>query len=200
MGTESTSPTHYTWLYFALMTVACWGTYGILLHTGITHMARGGGDPWAVRFKAYLFVGLAYFLTAVLVPLFLLMLKGDAWTNYPGKGMSWSLIAGVAGAMGAFGVLLAFGFRGTPPVVMSIVFAGAPIVNAVISLILHPPAGGWRGLNWKFVVGILLAALGATLVTKFKPAPAPAKSPAQAAASAGEGGSTAQPGATSAGH
>ena len=39
-------------------------------------------------------------------------------------------------------VLLAFGARGTPPVVMSIVFAGAPIVNAAYSIWQHPPAGG----------------------------------------------------------
>ena len=33
------------------------------------------------------------------------------------------------GAIGAFGVLLAFGAKGTPAVVMSIVFAGAPVVS-----------------------------------------------------------------------
>ena len=45
-------------------------------------------------------------------------------------GMVWSLIAGIVGALGAFGVLLAFGAKGTPAVVMAIVFAGAPVVNA----------------------------------------------------------------------
>lgn len=51
--------------------------------------------------------------------------------------MGWSMLAGIAGAAGAFGVQLAFGARGTPAVGMSIVFAGAPIVNAVCSLILR---------------------------------------------------------------
>jgi drug/metabolite transporter (DMT)-like permease len=83
--------------------------------------------------------------------------------------MNLSLLAGTVGAIGAFGVLLAFGAKGTPAVVMSIVFAGAPIVNAVVSLILHPPSGGWGSLNWQFVLGIALAALGGCLVTFFKP-------------------------------
>ncbi|MCZ6634915.1 MAG: hypothetical protein O7G87_16055, partial [bacterium] len=75
----------------------------------------------------------------------------------------------IVGAIGAFGVLLAFGAKGTPAVVMSIVFAGAPMVNAVVSLVLHPPSGGWGSLNWRFVLGILLAAVGGCLVTLFKP-------------------------------
>ena len=79
-------------------------------------------------------------------------------------------------AAGAFGVLLAFGARGTPPVVMSIVFAGAPVVNAVAALLLQPPAGGWRAVRWPFFAGILLAALGGCLVTLYKPNPAPSPS------------------------
>lgn len=167
-----------TWLLFALLTVASWGVYGVFLHTGQTNM--GGGDPATARYKAFLFVGLAYFLTAVLAPLALLMMKGAAWSGYTTKGMSWSLIAGIVGAIGAFGVLLAFGAGGKPGVVMSIIFAGAPIVNAIVSLALHPPAGGWAKVPVPFFAGILLAALGGFLVTYFKPAPPPPKpAPAQ---------------------
>jgi drug/metabolite transporter (DMT)-like permease len=108
--------------------------------------------------------------------------KGANW-HYPLKGFSWSLLAGAVGAAGALGVLLAFGARGTPAVVMSIVFAGAPIVNAVVGLLLHPPAGGWAKLPLPFILGILLAATGGALVTWYKPAPAPAK-PSVAAAPA----------------
>jgi drug/metabolite transporter (DMT)-like permease len=159
-----------TWLVFALMTVVCWGLYGVLLHNGQTAMA----DPVNGRYKAFLFVGLAYFLTAVLAPLGLLLARQASW-SYPAKGMTWSLVAGILGAAGAFCVLLAFGARGAPAAVMSIVFAGAPIVNAVYSLATHPPAGGWGSLRWQFVAGILLAALGGCLVTLYKPAPGPAK-------------------------
>jgi len=151
------------WLAFALMTVVCWGAYGILLHGGVMAM----GDPQHGRFKAFLFVGLAYFVTAVLAPLFLLWRGGASWT-FPSKGLALALIAGILGAVGALGVLLAFGAKGSPVVVMSIVFAGAPIVNAATALVLH---GGWRNMRWQFMVGILMAALGGCLVTFFKPAP-----------------------------
>ena len=87
---------------------------------------------WTYRF--FLFVGIAYFLTAVLAPLFLLMGKGAAFSGYTSAGSIWSLVAGIAGAIGAFGVLLAFGAKGSPSVVMSIVFAGAPVLNALVSL------------------------------------------------------------------
>ena len=177
---ENTQGPGLTWLLFALLTVVSWGVYGVFLHTGQTSMG-GGGDPSVARYKAFLFVGLAYFLTAVLAPLFLLMLKGAAWSGYTAKGMSWSLIAGIVGAMGAFGVLLAFGAGGKPGVVMSIVFAGAPVVNAVYSLYLHPPAGGMSKVPAPFYLGIALAALGGFLVTYFKPAPpAPKAKPIQA--------------------
>lgn len=159
-----------TWLAFALMTVATWGVYGVFLHSGQMAM----GDPVNGRYKAFLFVGLAYFLTAVLAPLALLALNGATW-QFPLKGMSWSLLAGIVGAAGAFCVLLAFGARGTPSVVMSIIFAGAPVVNAVVALLMHPPAGGWSSLRWQFVAGILLAALGGCLVTLYKPGSPPPK-------------------------
>lgn len=163
----------YAWLLFALLAVAAWGGYGILLHSGQIGMA----DPVNGRYKAFLFVGVAYFLTAVLAPLGLLLARGSSF-SFPRAGMLWSLLAGLAGAAGAFGVLLAFGARGTPPVVMSIVFAGAPIVNAVVALVLQPPAGGFGGIRWPFVAGIVLAALGGCLVTLYKPNPAPISHPA----------------------
>jgi drug/metabolite transporter (DMT)-like permease len=159
------------WLAFALMTVVSWGLYGAFLHTGQLGMA----DPVNGRYKAFLFVGLAYFLTAVLAPLLVLKLQGATWT-FPAKGAIWSLIAGSVGAAGAFCVLLAFGAKGTPAVVMTIVFAGAPIVNALYTTILHPPAGGWGTIRWQFYVGLLLAVIGAGLVTLYKPAPGPAPS------------------------
>lgn len=158
-----------TWLAFALMTVAAWGLYGVLLHTGQVGMA----DPVNGRYKAFLFVGLAYFLTAVLAPAGVLLLRGASW-SFPVAGLSWSLLAGLAGAAGAFCVLLAFGAKGSPATVMTIVFAGAPIINATIALMLHPPQGGLRSIPLPFFAGILLAVTGAALVTTYKPKPASA--------------------------
>src|ERR1041385_7423949 len=157
------------WLVFALMTVASWGVYGIFLHTG----QMGMKDAVNGRYKAFLFVGLAYFLTAVLAPLIILLMRGADW-NYPKGGMLWSLIAGIAGALGAFCVLLAFGAKGTPAVVMSIVFAGAPVVNALVSIWQHPPDAGISSIKPQFFLGIALAALGGCLVTYYKPAAGPA--------------------------
>jgi drug/metabolite transporter (DMT)-like permease len=164
------------WLIFALMTVVSWGVYGIFLHTG----QLGMKDPINGRYKAFLFVGIAYFLTAVLAPLVTLLVRGADW-NYPKGGMWWSLLAGIVGAIGAFCVLLAFGAKGTPSVVMAIVFAGAPIVNAAVSILQHPPQGGWSSIKPQFYLGILLAALGGCLVTYYKPNSAPPKSQASAA-------------------
>ncbi len=161
------------WLIYALLTVAAWGLYGIFLHNG----QLGMGDAVNGRYKAFLFVGIAYFITAVLAPLALLAARGASWT-FPASGLWWSLIAGTVGAIGAFGVLLAFGAKGTPAVVMSIVFAGAPVVNAMVAVLLHPPAGGWGSVRWQFFAGIVLAALGGCLVTLYRPNPAPPKPPA----------------------
>jgi len=160
------------WLMFSLMTVAFWGLYGIFLHKG----AMGMADQQFGRYKAFLVVGIAYFLVAVLAPLVLLKASG-ASLSMPGKGFWWALIAGTVGALGALGVLLAFGAGGKPPAVMSIIFAGAPVVNAVVALALHPPAGGLGTLRWQFFLGIVLAAVGGCLVTMYKD-PKPASPPA----------------------
>lgn len=169
MESSVSNPHGLTWLTFALMTVASWGVYGIFLHSGQTAMA----DSINGRYKAFLFVGIAYFLTAIVGPIAILLAKGADW-SFPQAGIWWSLLAGLVGAAGAFCVLLAFGAKGSPAVVMSIVFAGAPIVNAVVALLWHPPAGGLSALRWQFVAGILLAALGGCLVTLYKPPPAAA--------------------------
>lgn len=165
------------WLAFALATVAAWGLYGVLLHLGQLGMA----DPDNGRIKAFLCVGVAYVLVAVLAPLGLLFTAKASWV-YPAKGLVFSTLAGVAGAVGALCVLLAFGAKGNPAVVMSIVFAGAPVVNAVVALLVHPPAGGWASLRWQFVAGIVLAALGGLLVMRYRPMPAPAHPSAPPAA------------------
>jgi hypothetical protein len=77
-------------------------------------------------------------------------------------------------------VLLAFGAKGTPAVVMSIVFAGAPIVNAIVAIWQHPPPGGFSSIKPQFYLGIILAALGGCLVTLYKPG-APVAKPQPAA-------------------
>jgi drug/metabolite transporter (DMT)-like permease len=179
MMTDNSSSTNSAWLMFSLLTVFSWGVYGVFLHKGQMGMA----DPANGRYKAFLFVGVAYFITAVLAPLAVLMMN-KAVFSFPAKGLWWSLIAGIVGAIGAFGVLLAFGAKGTPAVVMAIVFAGAPVVNAIYSIVEHPPAGGWGSIKPQFYLGIAMAALGGCLVTFYKPAPTPPAKAKVAAVSA----------------
>jgi len=172
--TSPSGPSSYTWLGFALLTVAFWGLYGVLLHGGVAAL-QPKSDPNA-RYKAFLFVGIAYFLTAVLAPALVLLIKGADWGWLGnGKAVSFSLLAGIVGAGGAFCVLLAFGAAPKPtaryvPVVMSIIFAGAPVVNAVAAYLWHPPEGGLSAVRWQFGLGIVLAAFGGMLVTLYKPA------------------------------
>ncbi len=191
MPPQTSASPSYTWILFSFLTVACWGVYGVYLHKGQMAMA----DPANGRWKAFLFVGFAYFLVAVLAPLVMLRLSGKPGaTNffaYPGPGQMWSLIAGIVGAVGAFGVLLAFGAApgATPqerasyvPVVMAIIFAGAPIVNAFVSMYMtHGPEGSTFQIKPQFWLGIVCAALGGSLVALYKPNPvAPPKAPAAA--------------------
>lgn len=169
------------WLLFALMTVVSWGVYGILLHKGQVLM----GDPVNGRYKAFLFVGVAYFVVAILGPLLVLKSAGASW-KFTAGGINWSFVAGVAGAIGAFTTLLALGaaFKGRvanpPAVVMSIVFSGAPIVNALVSIWLDRLAGKHYALPVPFLAGIVMAAVGGFMVVKFKPAAPPEKPAAPA--------------------
>ena len=168
------------WYAWALLTVICWGTYGVCMHTGSASMVGPEKqNAEHARIMAFLWVGLAYFLTAVIAPLIILKLKGgpiDFWA-YPAQGWKWSLIAGILGAIGALGVLLAFGAAPNPPgpgiyvpIVMSIIFAGAPIVNAIVNTTKE---GNWPYVKAPFILGIFLAALGGYLVTKNPPKPPP---------------------------
>jgi len=184
MPTAEADQSSMMWLIYALLTVVMWGLYGVFLHTGQVAM----GDPINGRYKAFLFVGVAYFIVAVLAPIGMILASGADW-KFTADGMTWSLLAGIVGAVGAFGVLLAFGTKGSPVVVMSIIFAGAPVVNAIVVICTHPPAGGFTGLRWQFLLGIALAAIGGCLVTLYKPPPA---AKPDSATISGQPGSTTQ--------
>ncbi len=160
------------WLIFALMTVATWGVYGVLLHKGRGNMPMGPEATHA-GLKAFLFVCIAYALIGVAAGA-LLKLRGSNW-SFTSSGVQWSLVAGVAGAIGAFTLVLALGaaaqiYKGAAAAaVMPIVFAGAPIVNTTVAMVLHPPAGGLKSLPVPFMLGCVLAAIGAFLVAKYAP-------------------------------
>ncbi|HAV63184.1 MAG TPA: hypothetical protein DCY13_12560 [Verrucomicrobiales bacterium] len=171
MADNSTSP-GLAWLYYALMTVVAWGVYGVILHKGRGHMPMGPETPHA-GLKAFLFVCIAYAIIGI-VSAVLLKLRGSNW-SFTNQGVSWSFVAGAAGAAGAFTLVLALGaaapiYKGAAAAaVMPIVFAGAPVINTITAMLLHPPQGGFRSLPVPFLVGCVLAAAGAFMVARFAP-------------------------------
>lgn len=146
------------WIIFALGAVICWGMYGPTLHTGQMKL----GNP----LRALLCVGVAYFLVGVLVPLASLSAQGQL-NNFNAGGVTWATVGGALGALGAVCIIWAFRNGGLPHYVMPLVFGGAPLVNVLISMALHPPKTSPNPLLY---VGYLLAAGGAFLVLRFKPA------------------------------
>ncbi len=146
------------WMLFVVGGFLAWGAYVPMIHAG--QVALKGG-----ALRAFLCVGVAYFLTAVLVPLALLAGKMEPW-EWTGKGVGLALAGGVLGATGALCVILALKTGGTPLVVAPLIFAGAPVVNALVSMAWHRPKAAPEPL---FYVGLCLAALGAFLVLRFRP-------------------------------
>jgi hypothetical protein len=161
-----------TWLTFALLTVLSWGVYGVILHKARGYMPMGSETPHA-GLKAFLFVCVAYALIGVIAAL-VLKVRGSDW-SLTSTGISWSLVAGIAGALGALTLVLALGaaapiYKGAAAAaVMPIVFAGAPVVNTITAMIIHPPEGGLKALPMPFIAGCLLAVGGAFLVAKYAP-------------------------------
>jgi uncharacterized membrane protein len=145
------------WLWFVLGAVLSWGTYGVALHKGQVAL----GNP----LRALLCVGVAYFLIAVLVPLAGLVGQGQL-KGFSSEGTTTATLAGVLGALGAVCIIWAFKAGGTPTYVMPLVFGGAPLVNVLVSMALHPPKQAPSPLLY---VGFLLAAAGAGMVLYFKP-------------------------------
>lgn len=147
------------WLLFVVAAALFWGAYVPVLHEGQNLLNRGS-------LRAFLCVGVAYFFTAVVIPLVLLLGPRMEPFEFNAKGVSMATFAGVLGAAGALGVILALKTGGSPLYVAPLVFAGAPIVNALVSMAWHRPKAAPEPLFW---VGLLLAATGVALVLRYKP-------------------------------
>ena len=145
------------WIIFALLAALSWGLYGPVLHKGQTEL----GNPM----RALLCVGVAYFLIGVLVPIVSLASQGQL-NGFTMKGSISATLGGALGAIGAICIIYAFKSGGLPTYVMPLVFTGAPLVNVLFSMILHPPK---TAPNPLLFVGYLLAAIGAGMVLYFKP-------------------------------
>jgi len=175
------------------LTVLCWGVYGPTLQAGQLGMSTIVGAP--ARLRPFVCVGLAYFLIGVIVPALWLHFRGEKgdWTI---TGLIWSLAGGALGAIGALGIILAFTFGGRPIYVMPLVFGGAPVVNAFLTIYM---SGRIKEIGPLFLAGLVIVILGAVVVLMSAPhgaphvaapvasaeapaAPAPVKTPVAAAA------------------
>src|SRR5882672_12940243 len=147
------------WIIFALGAALSWGLYGPALHNGQVQL---GNNPM----RALLCVGVAYFLIGVLFPVVSLSAQGGM-QGFTMKGSVAAMLGGALGALGAVCIIFAFKNGGLPTYVMPLVFAGAPLVNVLVTMWQHPPK---HSPNPLLYVGFLLAATGAGLVLYFKPA------------------------------
>ncbi|HWQ32328.1 MAG TPA: hypothetical protein VNQ79_05555 [Blastocatellia bacterium] len=147
------------WIFFALGAALSWGFYGAMLHQGQVKL----GNPM----RALLCVGIAYFLIGIIVPAVSLWSQGKLSTEgFTVGGTTLATVAGALGALGAAFIIWAFRNGGLPNYVMPLVFGGAPLINVLVTMILHPPKNTPNPLLW---VGYLLAVAGAALVLYFRP-------------------------------
>ncbi|MEQ8633801.1 hypothetical protein [Gimesia maris] len=162
-----------------LIFVACaalsWGTYVPLVHIAAQKLHS--------NLRAFLFVGVAYFLVAVLIPAFFIFVLGKDPTvkgvpNFDAGPIAWGILAGTAGAIGALCVIFAVttGGKGAAIYVAPLVFAGAPIVNTIATITVFHPTKTLPDI--RFFLGLGLAAAGAAMVMIYKPVDKPHAVPA----------------------
>ena len=165
-------------LMFIALAALSWGVYVPLVHAAAEKLGS--------NLRAFLMVGVAYFLTAVLVPCFFIFVmnsdptaKDPTKVNFQTPNMMWGLAAGIAGAMGALCVIFAAKTAGPGAAlyVAPLVFAGAPIINTIASMTIFSH-GKTATPSPPFFFGLLLAAAGAAMVMLFKPGPVVAAAPA----------------------
>ena len=189
----------YGWLMFVAGAILTWGAYVVTIDHGRTRLAEGMPRTHmaVAAMRAFLFIGLAYFVMAVIVPGVYLFTNRPPAGQDPGfnlRGSVLSTVAGILGAAGALCIVFAVGNArrsgnaNAALYVAPLVFAFAPIVNVIISLIVEPPE---KAPPPMFFAGILMAAAGAGLALYFKPAAAPhAPPPSPAAAQTTQGPSS----------
>ena len=146
-----------SWMVFVAGAVLSWGLYGASLHRGQVSL----GNP----LKALLCVGIAYVLIAVLVPVGALASQNEL-RGFNIAGALTATLAGALGALGAVCIIYSFRAGASPLYVMPLVFGGAPLVNVLATMAIHPPKVAPNPLLY---VGFVLAAVGAGMVLYFRP-------------------------------
>jgi hypothetical protein len=197
------------WWGYVILAGLAWGTYVPIIFYGGTELTTKPGTIGG-RLASILCVGVAYFVMAVVIPVVLMGTRDDAAPEWKANGLVFSGLAGIAGAVGAICVIFASKaavdaakLEGVNPAtyrvyIAPLIFALAPAVNTVLSLVWHPKPGdpwhfGFEVPGWKLPVGIVLVAVGTFLVLKSKEdleaskggPPKPATVPSEAAAPPG---------------
>src|SRR5438094_577391 len=119
------------WLVYTIGAGLCWGTY-------VPRIAFGGRELKS-RYMAFLCVGVAYFLIAVLFPAVRFLLGWEKVPDLKTTGLTFATLAGAAGAFGALGVI--FATAAAEPedriYIAPLIFTLAPLLNTVVSLFRH---------------------------------------------------------------
>lgn len=156
-----------TWIAYVALAGLAWGTYVPLIAYGGSEL--GGNAP--ARLLAILCVGIAYFLIAVLCPIYYLArLPAAAQPEWTTTGLLFSSLAGAAGAIGAMSVVFATQAAPTYKLFIApLIFGLAPVINTLVSAVWHPKKGhplhfGLHLPHWLLWVGIVFVAVGAGLV------------------------------------
>ncbi len=157
------------WTVFAFVAGAAlsWGVYVPLVHDA--------ANRFGSNLRAFLMVGIAYFLVAVLVPCFFIFFKNDPTQkgapNWGSSSVTYGLLAGVAGAAGALCVIFAAKEAGSmaPLIVAPMVFAGAPIINTIASVTIFAHGKKFESFSGSFYIGLFVAIAGMLLVMFNKP-------------------------------
>ena len=148
------------WMWFVVATVLFWGMYVPTIHHG---QHAFGTKNSALR--AFLFIGLAYFIVSLVVLAYTVLAKAEP-LEFTNRGMSLSTLAGILGALGALGIVFAIKSGGKPLTVAPLVFAGAPIMSTFVAMMWDKPS---KPPELMFYVGIIIAAVGAAMVLRFRP-------------------------------
>ena len=161
------------WLTFALSAALFWGAYVPTIFYG--QQAFGAANPNR-SMRAFLFIGLAYFVLAIVVPgIWLFTHQSPKDPGFTLSGGLLSTLAGALGAAGALSVVFALKYAGAENprfivYVAPIVFAGAPIINVLISWLIDAIKGNAAAPNLMFVVGLLVSVVGVVTVLLNNPA------------------------------
>src|SRR6516165_2133983 len=107
------------WIVFVIGAVLSWGIYVPVLHEG----QRSMGGPGGGALRAFLCVGIAYFITAVLIPLGVLLMASEGSEKlefrtqsgeFNTRAVTFATLGGIAGAAGALCIIFAIKNGGNP--------------------------------------------------------------------------------------